>query len=68
VAKYWWDPQSPIGMLHKMNPTRIEFIKNAIDASNNKSVNNEKPFEGMTAIDVGCGAGLLSEVWFEFVF
>jgi len=31
-AAEWWDPKGSSAMLHRLNPVRLEFIRNAIDA------------------------------------
>ena len=48
-------------MLHKLNPVRLGFIRAAIDAHWGGDARALKPLLGKTALDVGCGAGLLSE-------
>lgn len=49
LAQMWWDPKGPMAMLHTINPLRSNFIiQNASIA-------------GCKVLDVGCGAGLLTE-------
>jgi 2-polyprenyl-6-hydroxyphenyl methylase/3-demethylubiquinone-9 3-methyltransferase len=48
-------------MLHRMNPVRLEFLRQAIDAHWRGDPANLKPLAGKRALDVGCGAGLLAE-------
>jgi 2-polyprenyl-6-hydroxyphenyl methylase / 3-demethylubiquinone-9 3-methyltransferase len=48
LAARWWDPNGPMKPLHRMNPTRVEWIEGLL--------------HGPTRIlDVGCGAGLAAE-------
>lgn len=61
LAADWWDPKGASAMLHKLNPVRLRFIREAIDAHWGVNPTSRKPLEGKTAIDVGCGAGLLAE-------
>lgn len=61
LAADWWNPQGSSAMLHRLNPVRLEFIRAAIDAHFHKDSGGWKPLEGMRALDVGCGAGLLCE-------
>jgi 2-polyprenyl-6-hydroxyphenyl methylase/3-demethylubiquinone-9 3-methyltransferase len=49
LASRWWDPHSEFKPLHDINPLRLEYI------------NERAPLSGRSAIDVGCGGGLLSE-------
>jgi len=48
-------------MLHKLNPVRLGFIREAIDAHWGGDKANRRPLAGKRALDVGCGAGLLCE-------
>ncbi len=61
LAKEWWDPKGSSAMLHRLNPVRLGFIREAIDIHWAGDVENVKPLAGKTALDVGCGAGLLCE-------
>lgn len=48
-------------MLHKLNPVRLGFIREAIDSHFATDSRGTKPLAGKRALDVGCGAGLLCE-------
>lgn len=48
-------------MLHKLNPVRLGFIRAAIDTHFDVQKSVRHPLAGRTALDVGCGAGLLCE-------
>lgn len=63
VASQWWDENGAFRPLHRLNPARLDFIRShAIDHFAGR-VNGAalRPFEGLTAIDLGCGGGLISE-------
>ncbi|HEX7804323.1 MAG TPA: bifunctional 2-polyprenyl-6-hydroxyphenol methylase/3-demethylubiquinol 3-O-methyltransferase UbiG [Pseudoxanthomonas sp.] len=49
LANRWWDPQGPQKALHALNPVRLGYVKQRI------------ALQGAAVLDVGCGAGLLSE-------
>jgi len=49
LAHRWWDPESEFRPLHQINPLRLEWI-----AGSTK-------LKGATALDVGCGGGILTE-------
>lgn len=49
LAQRWWDPDGPQKALHVMNPVRLQYVA------------DRAPLNGVRALDVGCGGGLLSE-------
>lgn len=61
LAADWWNPTGSSAMLHKLNPVRLRFVREAVDAHFGGDGNSFRPLTGKTALDVGCGAGLLCE-------
>ena len=61
MAADWWDPSGSSAMLHKLNPVRLRYIRSAIDRHWLGDDSSFHPLSGKRALDVGCGAGLLSE-------
>src|SRR5918993_2364252 len=61
LAADWWDPDGSSAMLHKLNPVRLKYIRDWIDQHWQCDEHVRSPLEGKTALDVGCGAGLLAE-------
>ncbi len=61
MAKDWWDPTGSSAMLHKLNPARLRYIREQVDAHWGGDTTGFMPLAGRTALDVGCGAGLLCE-------
>ena len=57
----WWDPNGSEAMLHKLNPVRLKYLRDMIDQHWQADECSRTPLEGRTALDVGCGAGLLAE-------
>ncbi len=49
LAHRWWDPAGPQKALHALNPARLGYIAERVG------------LRGASALDVGCGGGLLSE-------
>mmetsp|Transcript_5084 Transcript_5084/g.18508 ORF Transcript_5084/g.18508 Transcript_5084/m.18508 type:complete len:238 (+) Transcript_5084:329-1042(+) len=67
MADEWWDVEGPFRPLIEMNPTRVRFLRTAFcdhftDIDGVESRHSKlKPLEGLRALDIGCGAGLLSQ-------
>lgn len=61
LAADWWAPKGSSAMLHKLNPVRLGFIRRAIDAHFGSDTKARHPLASKSALDVGCGAGLLCE-------
>ncbi|WP_120717156.1 bifunctional 2-polyprenyl-6-hydroxyphenol methylase/3-demethylubiquinol 3-O-methyltransferase UbiG [Tsuneonella amylolytica] len=61
LAADWWDPKGSSAMLHRLGPVRLKFIREAIDMHWGGDVFGVRPLAGRSALDVGCGAGLLTE-------
>ena len=61
LAAEWWDPKGSSAMLHRLNPVRLGFVREAVDRHFGGDPAALKPLAGKRALDVGCGAGLLAE-------
>lgn len=61
LARDWWNPKGPMASLHQVNPVRLAFVRDAIDAHWPDAARAAKPLAGKSALDIGCGAGLLCE-------
>jgi 2-polyprenyl-6-hydroxyphenyl methylase/3-demethylubiquinone-9 3-methyltransferase len=61
MAADWWDPKGSSAMLHRLNPVRLKYIRDAVDHHWQADETALKPLRGRRAADVGCGAGLLAE-------
>ena len=57
----WWDPNGSEAMLHKLNPVRLKYVRDQVDQHWQGDECSRTPLEGRSALDVGCGAGLLAE-------
>lgn len=57
----WWDPDGPEAMLHKLNRVRLAYLRDQVDQHWALDEHGFRPLEGKSALDVGCGAGLLAE-------
>jgi 2-polyprenyl-6-hydroxyphenyl methylase / 3-demethylubiquinone-9 3-methyltransferase len=54
LADEWWNPRGSMAPLHRMNPTRLHYIKDTL-------LKNFKTIKGLKILDIGCGGGLVSE-------
>jgi len=51
----WWDPNGSMNTLHYFNDLRVKYISECL---NEYSID----IKGKKIIDIGCGAGILTEV------
>ena len=61
LAADWWNPAGSSAMLHRLNPVRLGFIRDAVEHHWAIDSESTTPLAGKRALDVGCGAGLLCE-------
>ena len=62
LAKSWWDPTGEFRPLHQIGPPRLAFVRDALLRHfAREDERGRQPLKGLTALDVGCGGGLLSE-------
>jgi 2-polyprenyl-6-hydroxyphenyl methylase/3-demethylubiquinone-9 3-methyltransferase len=67
VAKFsklsdeWWDPRGKMAPLHKINPLRLGYIRDAACRKFDRNVRSLSCLSDLRVLDIGCGAGLLCE-------
>ena len=49
LAQDWWDPRGASAMLHRLNPARLGFLRQAIDAHWSGDGQGFTPLAGKTA-------------------
>jgi 2-polyprenyl-6-hydroxyphenyl methylase / 3-demethylubiquinone-9 3-methyltransferase len=53
LASRWWDTDGDFRPLHQINPLRLDWIRQRVD------------LDGVRAVDIGCGGGILTEAMAE---
>ena len=61
LASEWWDPRGKMAVLHKFNPVRLGFIKEAACRHFERDGKRLDALAGLRMLDIGCGGGILSE-------
>jgi 2-polyprenyl-6-hydroxyphenyl methylase/3-demethylubiquinone-9 3-methyltransferase len=61
MSAEWWDPNGKMAPLHKINPLRLTYIRDAAARKFERNVRSLNCLSGLRILDIGCGAGLLCE-------
>lgn len=61
LAATWWNTSGPMWPLHLLNQFRIQLILEVLTQQGLIDPDNDQPLSGFTALDIGCGGGILSE-------
>jgi 2-polyprenyl-6-hydroxyphenyl methylase/3-demethylubiquinone-9 3-methyltransferase len=61
LAGEWWDPRGKMAPLHKFNPVRLGYIRDAACRRFGRDPRRLDCLEGLRMLDIGCGGGILSE-------
>ncbi len=66
LGAQWWDPDGPMQALHKFNPVRVAYLRELFGhhflvEGQPRDWRSAKALEGLTILDIGCGAGILTE-------
>lgn len=65
IASEWWDERGKFAPLHRMNATRIGYIRDRINTQFGQLVGGSgvsaTPLKNLSLLDVGCGGGLICE-------
>ena len=67
LGDQWWSETGPMRPLHRMNPVRVRWMRDAMidhfaafDGSE-RDPDSLRSLEGLSVLDIGCGGGILSE-------
>ncbi|EGP09511.1 3-demethylubiquinone-9 3-methyltransferase [Bradyrhizobiaceae bacterium SG-6C] len=61
LSEQWWDPKGKMAPLHKINPLRLTYIRDAACRKFDRNPKSLNCLSGLRILDIGCGAGLLCE-------
>src|ERR1700709_2534898 len=61
LSDEWWDPRGKMAPLHKINPLRLTYIRDAACRKFDRNVKSLNCLGSLRILDIGCGAGLLCE-------
>ncbi|GAA6063480.1 hypothetical protein JCM10212_000996 [Sporobolomyces blumeae] len=59
LSQHWWDPTGEFALLHRMNPTRIQFMRERL--LQHRELEPANWLKGKQVLDVGCGGGIFAE-------
>ena len=61
IASDWWNESGVFRPLHRLNPVRLEYVRDRLAAHFARDVKARRPFDGLALLDIGCGGGLICE-------
>ena len=61
LAAEWWDPRGKMAVLHKFNPVRLAYIRDAACKKLERNAKQLDCLKGLRILDIGCGGGILCE-------
>ena len=61
LAHRWWDDAGPFWPLHRLNAFRLGYVRDRLCAAFGRDPTTQRPLEGLSILDIGCGGGILSE-------
>lgn len=60
-AARWWDVDGPFAPLHRLNGTRLQYLRGQIDHHYGCDGRDLTPYKKLSILDIGCGGGLVCE-------
>ena len=61
LAEEWWKPDGAFKLVHAFNAARVSYLCDRLPALVGRDAAANLPLAGLEIIDVGCGAGIVTE-------
>jgi 2-polyprenyl-6-hydroxyphenyl methylase / 3-demethylubiquinone-9 3-methyltransferase len=61
LAAEWWNPRGKMAVLHKFNPVRLAYIRDAACKRFERNARQLDCLKDLRILDIGCGGGILCE-------
>jgi 2-polyprenyl-6-hydroxyphenyl methylase / 3-demethylubiquinone-9 3-methyltransferase len=61
IAPEWWREDGAFRPLHRLNPARVEYVRDRLAGHFERDIKTRAPFAGLSLLDIGCGGGLMCE-------
>ena len=61
LADDWWNPAGKMAVLHRFNPIRLAYIRDAACRQFGRDAGGRNCLAGLRVLDIGCGGGILCE-------
>jgi 2-polyprenyl-6-hydroxyphenyl methylase / 3-demethylubiquinone-9 3-methyltransferase len=61
LADEWWKPNGAFKVVHAFNRARVDHLSQRLPVLLGRDPNVPSPLAGLRVLDVGCGAGIVSE-------
>lgn len=60
-AEDWWNPEGKFRPLHRLNPIRVEYVRDQVCAHFERASAQRQALKDFKILDIGCGGGLMAE-------
>jgi 2-polyprenyl-6-hydroxyphenyl methylase/3-demethylubiquinone-9 3-methyltransferase len=57
LSSEWWDANGPFQPLHRINPTRLTYIRDQLCRKFSRDKKAAGSLKGLSVLDIGCGGG-----------
>jgi 2-polyprenyl-6-hydroxyphenyl methylase/3-demethylubiquinone-9 3-methyltransferase len=61
LAGEWWNPDGAFKLVHAFNAARVAYLSDCLPRLSGRHATTPAPLCGLDVLDVGCGAGIVTE-------